>query len=232
MQRSLNREIEIENLYNKQGMRRFCERMRILTANPYWEAKNLEKRFYGFSLYDYKTLEKAYFKICKSLNAVFKESKTTYAEIQFCKKLKSKTRLKFFTSFWIINRNVDFFFPSMGTLYPRFTKGSKILKQRHMRGLAIEVDGDVHNLEVKIKKDENRDELLNKLCIGVTTVKNEDLAIKQINQFISGIRTQDILCTRSKRRIMSKIYFLTIVYHATDSEMQTLFNKDFAVDSN
>ena len=100
---------------------------------------------------------------------------------------------------WIKNFNVDIFFP------------------RHR--IVVEIDGGIHNHELKMKKDSYRDEYLKKKYgILVFHIDNDDLT-KTIGQLISFLTTTRTIPLHDYRKLMRSIYIDTISCHLTKQEI-------------
>lgn len=133
------------------------------------------------------------------------------------------TGLQFMVSLWIANRNIDLFCPAIGSLYQYCQKGQKIDHTPRMRGLAIEVDGKVHDRELKMKKDNSKLDLLSELGIGCIVIENLDIHSPTVQQLIQNLKNTPRLDTRARERLMRRIYVATLAYHASDEVMASLY---------
>ncbi len=162
---------------------------------------NFRNHGLGFKLeelFPYKTLERIHKLISKKLNTHYSyrcEIFRTHAEKIALAKIRKATKLKCFTSFWIGHRNIDIFFPQIGN------------------GLAIEIDGPIHNTQKVMKRDNSKFEILNSMGIEMVTIENQDLDHPIVNSLIQHLNKLDIKDTRSRRRVLTKIYLNTILAH-------------------
>jgi excisionase family DNA binding protein len=138
-------------------------------------------------------LEVLHFHASKTLSHLHKlETITTRFERNLEIYLKSLSRYQFYTGFWIGRHCVDLFFPRYG--------------------LIVEVDGGIHNEEIKMRKDEHRDEYFRGMGLSVTHAENAKIW-NFTQTFLTGIRDGRTkqLDTRSTRKNMRDIYIKTIV---------------------
>jgi hypothetical protein len=134
------------------------------------------------------------------LNARYPEaSEKTPAEREVYSILHQSTNLSFYQSVWIANRNVDLFCPAIGVLHQPVLKGQKITREGSMRGVAIEVDGPIHDSELKMRKDTGKYRLLQDLRIGLFPVTNASLQDSGVRNLIRQLKTITRLPTRTKR---------------------------------
>ncbi len=149
-------------------------------------------------------LEDCYQNVCSTLD--FEEGRKTIkttAEDEFFTKLSKSTRLKFHRSVWIGRRNVDIFCPGVcGTSINR--RGIR------MRGLVIEVDGPVHDLESKMRRDSTLLIMLTRLGIGMTSIPNSDLREATVKALLEQFKSFERLDTRGRARLMRNIHILTV----------------------
>ncbi len=120
------------------------------------------------------------------------ETITTLFEHNLRIYLKSLSRYQFYSGFWIGRHCVDLFFPRYG--------------------LIAEVDGGIHNEEIKMRKDEHRDVYFNDMGMVVTHIENEKIW-DFTKAFLTGVRDGSIkqLDSRSTKKLMRAIYIKTIV---------------------
>jgi hypothetical protein len=127
----------------------------------------------------------------------------TFFEDVFYRLLKSHTKLQINRSFWIGKRNIDIFVPAI-IAEP---KGGI----QRLKGLAIEIDGPIHNEEHKMRRDESKFQMLDELSIGSVVIQNHSFdnpTVAKIIRDISSYRNPDF---RSKRRLLRSIYIRTII---------------------
>lgn len=166
-----------------------------------------------------KTLEKAYALACQRANASQESEITkTHYELAVAKKIRAHTRIAFKESFWIGGVNIDLFTDSI--------KGEPSqLGRFRSKGLAIEIDGSIHNnSEIKMRKDNAKYETLHRLGIFLLVFENFDLYEKKVNDIISQIKSCPRTDTRTRRRLRRNIYLETILYHFSDSQFYELFD--------
>lgn len=164
-------------------------------------------------------LENIYESTCKALYKRHRLTTVrTHAELHMFSRIRKETKLEVFTSVWIGRFCVDLFIPNIG--------GKIENGKRNMRGLVIEVNGDVHNFEPKMVKDENRVKVLGELGIGVLYVDNPDIDSPEMRNLISKIKDFPRLGWRSKKKVWSRIHAWTIIannslsYGGDDDELQ------------
>lgn len=148
-------------------------------------------------------LESTYFLIRDLLDQHRKQAITKTVHEKICKKaIYTATKTTFLTSMWIGRSNFDFFFPYLA---------GEIGKKDRMRGLAIEVDGEVHDLEAKMKKDTNKADALMSIGIGVVHIENCDLNSLPWRNLLNEIKHIPKLDFRAKRRLLANVYAYTIL---------------------
>lgn len=175
-------------------------------TNDFFQIENhLNQRIrnFGNTVNQLKVLEKLYQQVISKIvedNIEKKyEAKTTGHETLFRKHLDIQSKIRKNYSMWIKNFNVDIFFP-------RYR-------------IVVEIDGGIHNHELKMKKDTYRDEYLKKKYgVLVFHVDNEDLQ-RTIGQFISFLKTTKPIPLNDYRKLMRLIYVDTISCHLTKSEI-------------
>jgi len=149
----------------------------------------------------FKEIEKAYWDVVRFLDDKYEmESKQTFFEDILVGVLKSKTNKTIFRSFWIGNRNIDIFIPyvSLGI-------------QSNSRGLAIEVDGEIHNSYRKMIRDESKSDLLHSLRLNVVVIENHDFNHPVVSNLLNNIVSFKGSDFRSRRRLLRNIYLKTLI---------------------
>lgn len=142
----------------------------------------------------------------------------TNAEKRFRLILISTFRLQSHTQTWIGNFCVDMFLPSLGF---KANQGSSKFK---FKSVAIEINGSIHDNPVKAKKDYYKMECLSYLGISVISITNEQVISGQARQIANGIKNQSKrLCSRARKRLWTKIYILTLLYHADLATLSKFF---------
>lgn len=135
-----------------------------------------------------------YEEICKKRNLNFIQTieSTTSEELAY-KVLHAITKMKILRRVWIGSHCVDLFIPALGYV--------------------IEIDGNVHSNEIKMKKDTLRDYNLQLLGLPVMSIKNPDVS-GVTPKFIFDLQRQKEKYKKSsyqKRLMWREIYLLTIV---------------------
>ena len=188
----------------------FLTQTNLLCSSDFKPDKN--KTSYTFPI-SFNVLKAKYLEITSTLNkkqtTSKKQTTRTESENRFYLKLGIKNIKR---SVWIGNFNVDFLL---------------LRKSNNNNGVTIEIDGKVHNGQVKIRKDHHRIKFFaEKLNLAVTSVLNEDLTnpTPTLNNLINGFREFERLDTRVKGRLWRRIYAITIAYHTEYKDLQPLFN--------
>lgn len=165
----------------------------------------LQKKFDCFL--PYEQIERTYNALVQYLNKDLpKETTKTLKEDQVYGLIRKRTHMKVLRSIWIKKRNIDLFIPG---LYG----ASKVIGQTSFKGLAIEVDGDVHNLQSKMNKDNSKYGQLHDLGIALYTIENHDLYQPSFRTFLAHLPTLPQLDTRGRKRVMRNIYLATLAAH-------------------
>lgn len=146
------------------------------------------------------------------------ESLKTLVEGKVLSDLKAHTRLHVWTSVWIGNHSLDLFIPSLAGRGDPGVIG--------YNGLAIEVDGSVHDLEYKIRKDHRKIDKLKKLGIAVYSISNHDLREETYRAFLRNLQSQKRLDTRARNRLLRNIYIYTLAVHLKDDEISDTFGEE------
>ncbi len=176
----------------------------------------------------FEDLQREYHRLQRMLNARYPEaSEKTPAEREVYRILQQSTNLSFYQSVWIANRNVDLFCPAIGVLHQPVLKGQKIARKNAMRGLVVEVDGPIHDSELKMRKDTSKYKMLQDLGIGHYPVVNSSLQDSGVRNLIRRLKETTRLDSRARRRLLRKIYIATLAYHASDEVMVGLYGPQF-----
>lgn len=144
------------------------------------------------------------------------EASRTRFEDTVYRELKNATRLEVERSIWIGSRNIDFF------ILAPCSRGSS----RNFKGVAIEVDGKIHNNSVKMKRDNSKYQLLHSLDIALYTIENQDLNSSQFKSFIKDISTLPRLDSRGRKRVKRNICLLTIAKNLENEELLNELNDE------
>ena len=138
----------------------------------------------------------------------------TYAERRFAHELALATAKDVHCALWIGASCIDLFIPNVRS------KGNG---KRVMKGLAIEIDGDSHNYETKMRKDEVKGLMLKCIGIGQTSVANWDLNCISVRNLIEQLKSLRPLDSRDRRRLWRRIQLLTLAAHLPDREFFGMF---------
>ncbi len=158
---------------------------------------------------NYSSLNKTYWALSGVLNKKHAlEAQKTSSERGMADKIRHYTRTKFYQSIWISNHNIDLFFPQLR--------------------LAIEINGGIHNNEIKMRKGELKDATLQTLKIRVANIDNEDTN-KLTYEIIDHIKAKNIkpIGTLNIRRLWRKIFTVTLARHYSITELSNIFGYDF-----
>ncbi len=163
-----------------------------------------------------KKASQLYEKICKRLDSSGQRIRTQ-EEQRIARELRKNSQIDIKSSVWIGGICVDLFFPGLGARKHR-------AGTRAMRGLAIEINGGVHNHPVKMKKDEYRSKVLDRLHIGLTVIENYDFS-STVCSILDRIGHGFILDHRARKRIWKRIFAETLAVHATEEELTSVFGE-------
>ncbi|MDD4976425.1 MAG: hypothetical protein PHY93_18855 [Bacteriovorax sp.] len=154
----------------------------------------------------HKELKRAYLLLCELLESVHKsEMSRTASEDAVYNLIKQSTKLQVFRSFWIGKRNIDLFIPAI-----RANLNSGFTSSQGFKGLAIEIDGKIHDRYFKMKKDENKYEMLKELSICTVTIENHDINNPIVINMIQNLAKIKKVDSRAKSRLLRNIYLKTI----------------------
>lgn len=180
----------------------------LLVANElYEEQSKLNKGFKIWSQLKDKrlglsssNLEAAYNHEIEKMNCRYPKSiERTLRERVLAKKIKEHTKLDFVQSVWIGCFNFDLFLNQLGE------KGTS-----SMKGLVIEVDGNIHDRQHKMSKDQLRYKMLHELKIAVHCVDNSEINNVTESNFVENIKNLRRLDSRGRKRLMKKIHLFTL----------------------
>lgn len=152
-------------------------------------------------------LKLAYEDICRLLNKTHKKQVTvTKFEEELLREIKLHTKLTVHKSHWIGNMNIDLFFPSI--------KGSGLVfNGAAFNGVGIEVNGEIHEQYIPMIKDNFKYCVLEDMGIMIFVIENCDLNSVTVQNIIKDLKNFKKVNSRTKQRLMSKIYLKTIVEH-------------------
>lgn len=163
----------------------------------------------------YKSLKHAYVELSQILNAKYPDIVLrTNSEREISKLLSKNTRLVFQTSVWIGPYNFDIYFDQI-----------RSDKNHQMRGLVIELDGAIHNLQFKMSKDQHKYEFLQiHLSIGMTSIPNEETKHKMVIKIANRVNSLCRLDHRARIRQRIQVYAATLVAHCCLKDLSTQYN--------
>lgn len=168
----------------------------------------LQKKFDSFL--PYEDIERTYIALVQRLNkGLPKETTKTLKEDLVHGLILKATKMKVLRSIWIKKRNIDLFIPGI-------YGSSKIIGTSSFKGLAIEVDGEVHNLQAKMNRDNSKYVQLHQLGIALYTIENQDLHQPSFKAFLNHLPGLPQLDTRGRKRVMRNIYLSTLAAHQKD----------------
>lgn len=162
----------------------------------------------------YKILSKTYKEMTLRLNSEF-ESVRTFHEQMACNIIRAHTKVPIYNQVWIGSRCFDIFIPSV--------RGQSPTKSR---GLAIEVDGPIHDTVAKMKKDSAKDKLAESLGIMVHSIPNINFNVcdSVTFNFLFHIRDMPRLSYREYSRLWARIHLKTIELKGTKQEKNKLIS--------
>lgn len=171
------------------------------------DLRNLKLKTKFESVLSFRELERCYTSLVERLNidSTVEQSKTKSEDLVF-DQLKKGTGIKFYRSLWIGKRNIDIFCPCLSGV-------AKDRSETVFRGLAIEVDGEIHNHQFKMNRDNSKYELLHKLEIALFTIDNNDLKEQSFRSFLNEVKNFKRLDSRGRKRVWRNIYLFTIASH-------------------
>ncbi len=145
------------------------------------------------------------------------ELTSTASERIIVERLKRITKSKVETQFLIGNICLDIFLPNLAI---KDLKTGRVAS----RGIAIEVDGPIHNSPQKVNKDIFKEKYLNLVGISLFRINNMDrLEFKlPIPKNYQEIQKFDY---RSKTAQLKRIKLLTVIAHSDYAEICALFRQ-------
>lgn len=159
-------------------------------------------------------VEIEYYKLVKQQKSKY-ENTITLPERKFFKQLNLHQKKKIYQSIPIGSHIIDLFIPNIRTNLQH--------PMRIMRGLAIEIDGDVHNYEDKMKKDERKGIELSFIGIGVIHIQNWDFNNPSVDVFTKKHSNLKSLDSRERKRLWRRIMLLTLALRLNNKEFFQLF---------
>jgi hypothetical protein len=172
-------------------------------------------------------LRRLYDQIVRELNGKherFEDTRTRY-ERAFVRELSKFTKLKVYPSVWIGTRNCDILIPAVGLTRNELSRelGFKVTAQhRGFKGLVIEMNGPVHDFELKGKKDASKETQLTNLGIAVTVIENKDIYHPLVQSLLRNLSKVPRICSRQRKSLWRRIYIATILANAEEAQLQLL----------
>lgn len=168
---------------------------------------------------DFSCLHEAYMRTCRELQRSRQlENVPSPAEDEFEKQFRKRWRLRLYRQVWIGNLCADFFVPSLGCRSPNFLRGFQ------SKGIVFEIDGDIHQRQWKLRKDEYKDMALYDLGFSIWRVEDSQVYRRQnLPERLTVLREFGKTCHREQSRIWRTIYLQTLLYHGTQSEIENVF---------
>lgn len=154
-------------------------------------------------------LREDYRAICRALdcNRYFERTRTP-AEEAFLRQFAFDWKIKLYPQTWIGNLCVDYFTPALGAFRSNYERGYSL------KGIAFEIDGEIHNTEAKMKKDQFKEKSL--MDLGLMVWRFSDQSVyqgKTIPNRASMLLKFGKLSDKERKRIWSRIHLATILYH-------------------
>jgi hypothetical protein len=170
---------------------------------------------------DLGRLQTDYNSICELLNQWRPiEKSRTFAEKEFLERFMRRFKVKIDSQVWVGNLCLDFFTASWAV-----SKGLGIRGFR-AKGIAFEIDGPIHEFTLKNKKDRFKEKVLEELRIVVWRISNRQV---YRGENLPSRSTMNVEfrspCSRSRKRLWSKIHLMTVLYHGSDDTVRSHFPK-------
>lgn len=129
----------------------------------------------------------------------------TRSEIIFGDLLRKYTNLKIHNTFWIGSYCYDYFIPALG--------------------LAIEIDGKVHDREFKGVRDQEKIKQAGLIGIKIYSVENADFSEATVKSLLAQISKIKRLDSRGRKRLNRNIFLLTILCRYEPKELENKFSQ-------
>jgi very-short-patch-repair endonuclease len=134
----------------------------------------------------------------------------TASERLFERIWKQETNIKIYSSMVIGRSPVDFFTPAI------------------KEGIVFELDGEIHQEELKNRKDNRHEEQLKSLGVSVMRIENDETHELRTRKCIRHLTGQRLTDSRKRRRIFRRIYIETIGTWLSERVINQLFQEDAA----
>lgn len=162
----------------------------------------------------YALIKQKYDEVSKPLKLRY-EALQTPPERQFFNQLLQQSKKAIFTSVPVGSHIIDIFIPNV--------RSQSSYPQKVMRGLAIEIDGDIHTYESKMKKDNRKGEELKSIGIGLTHIENWDFSNPSVQLLKNQYAHLNTLDSRERKRLWRRIMLLTLAIRLNNKEFFQLF---------
>jgi|GEM_PF-1867176 len=170
-----------------------------------------------------KMLKDYYEHVAKVLSEHYqKATERTWSEEKVKKGLKEIGSHFVLTSAWIGRKNIDLLLPGLAGL----TRGSKGPGIR-FSGVAIEVDGGVHDFTPKLLGDFEKDNLLSFIGILPVRIRNEQIHQKNILDALREMSVYSVIDSRAKERMWKRIYLTTIFLNWEPKQIEDVFGLNY-----
>lgn len=153
--------------------------------------------------------------VSQNLNACYSsENDVCPTERILINKILAQTNTKLIRNMWIGRRNIDLFLPQ--------------LAHGQFEGIAIELNGKIHNSEFKMKKDNFKNKALEDIFLLPISIDVNDLNHPHTSQIINMISRLKKLNKTQEERVLRRIYTKTILANRTNEELFQLFDSNEA----
>lgn len=163
---------------------------------------------------EFETLYQGYSEVLKNLNEVYRnENDVSSQERVFLSMFSSFSKLVPIRNMWIGRRNIDFLFPQL----------KLTLNDKTYLGIAIEINGGIHNSEFKMKKDTFKDKALLEINIFPISL-DTDIPYNNGLKILESVSQYQSSDSRGRKRVLRKIYIKTILANRTNDQLFELFS--------
>lgn len=126
------------------------------------------------------------------------------------------------TSAWIGRKNIDLLLPGLTGL----TRGSRGRGIR-FTGVAIEVDGRIHDFTPKFFGDFAKDNFLSLIGILPVRIRNEHIGQRSVLEALREVSAYSAMDSRAKRRMWKRIYLTTIFLNWQPRQIEEVFGINY-----
>lgn len=143
-------------------------------------------------------------------------SQPTTHELAIRRTMRATIKTRPLFNCWIGPYNADIFFYQYGG-------SAKNLELKTYRGIIIEIDGDIHLTESKMRKDMSRVDYFAQLGLCVCSINNNDISSASITRLLYEVNRFHRNSSRTVRRLLTRIYLETLCAHLGEREFGDLF---------